>query len=43
MSNVVKLSVISSAVVLGLWSTRIDLSDIYLMVSQRWVVLVGSR
>ena len=37
MSNVVKISVISSAVLLGLWTTRVDINDIYLMVSQRWV------
>ena len=37
MSNVVKISVMSSAVLLGLWTTRVDLNDIYLMASQRWV------
>jgi len=34
MSNVVKISVMSSAVLLGLWTTRVDLNDIYLMASQ---------
>ena len=37
MSNVVKISVMSSAVLLGLWTTRVDFNDIYLMASQRWV------
>jgi len=33
-SSVVKYSVLSSAVLLGLWTTRIDLSDLYFMITQ---------
>ena len=41
MSNVVKFSVLSTAVLMGLWSTRIDLSDLYLMMTERSVVRVS--
>ena len=41
MSNVVKFSVLSTAVLMGLWSTRIDLSDLYLITTDRSVVTVS--
>ena len=41
MSKVVKFSVLSTAVLMGLWSTRIDLSDLYLMMTERSVVRVS--
>ena len=41
MSNVVKFSVLSTAVLMGLWSSRIDLSDLYLMMTERSVVRVS--
>ena len=41
MSKVVTFSVLSTAVLMGLWSTRIDLSDLYLMMTERSVVRVS--
>ena len=41
MSIVVKFSVLTTAVLIGLWSTRIDLSDLYLITTDRSVVTVS--
>ena len=41
MSIVVKFSVLTTAVLIGLLSTRIDLSDLYLITTDRSVVTVS--